>query len=135
MAEPIDRSLRAEEVDARELIVRGNPLSVGALLDHARRTAAVFTWRGSALYAVSAAVTGPGRSLDDLLASTNLRTRSTYASARVAAVTAAGFVVLPTFAAPHVSIVWPKYDEHTAETLLAVLGPVCENPFREGRSR
>ena len=135
MAEPMESSVRAENIATDDVVVRGNPLTIQGLLGHAQRTATIFTWRGEALLAVSAAVTGVGRSVDDLLASPNLRTRSTFASAPVATLVAAGFEVLPTFAAPHVSIVLPKYDDRVAELLLAALGPVQQNPHRERRFR
>lgn len=135
MPEPIEGALRGVPIGTGELVVRGNPLTVRGLLGHAQRTAKIFTWRGETLYAVSAAVTGPGRNVDDLLASPNLRTRSTYASAAVTALNTVGFEVLPTFTAPHVSIVLPKYDEQTAEALLIALGPVRQNPYCERRSR
>ena len=133
MAEPIEGSVRAAGIPPDEIVVRGNPLTIQGLLDHAERTAKIFTWRGEVLFAVSAAVTGAGRSLDDLLESSNLRTRSSFASASVSALTAVGFEVLPTFSAPHVSIVLPKYDDRVAELLLAALGAVQQNPHRERR--
>jgi len=39
-----------------------------------------------------------------------------------------GFAVLPTFAAPHVSIVLPAYDERSVIALVDILGPEHVNP-------
>ena len=46
----------------------------------------------------------------------------------VADLVAGGFVVLATFAAPHVSIVLPEYDVAHVRSLIAVLGPERTNP-------
>ena len=94
----------------------------------AGRTLAEFAWQGQPLAAVSAEVTGPGREADVLLAGPRLRTRRTYAATPVANLIETGFPVLPTFAAPHVSIVLPEYDEVHVRTLIEILGPELPNP-------
>jgi hypothetical protein len=125
---PIETHLRHDDTTAWTLVVRGRPLTVEGLLLAAGRTRAEFSWRGDALAAVSAEVTGPGRGTDELLAGPRLRTRRTYAEAPVTAVIAAGFAVLPTFSAPHVSIVLPDYDEACVQALIALFGPEQPNP-------
>jgi hypothetical protein len=47
----------------------------------------------------------------------------------VADLIAGGFPVLPTFAAPHVSIVLPEYDEVAVRSLLTMFGPELTNPY------
>lgn len=112
MLTPIEAHLRGDEAPSEwVLVIRGRPLTVDALLTAAARTLAEFNWKGELFAAVSAEVTGPRRSTDDLLAGPRLRTRRTYAAAPVANVIAGGFPVLATFATPHVSIVLPEYDE------------------------
>jgi hypothetical protein len=61
------------------------------------------------------------------------RHRSRYARAAISDLVAAGFDVLPAFAAPHYSVRLPSYDENSAQRLLDVLGEVKRNPFYVGR--
>ncbi|HTO01341.1 MAG TPA: hypothetical protein VL068_11760 [Microthrixaceae bacterium] len=118
-----------EDPNGWTLVVRGRPLSCEGLLLAASRTLAEFTWRDSPLAAISAEVTDSIVSTADLLSGSRLRTRRTHAAAPVADVVAAGFPVLATFSAPHVSIVLPKYDEESVYRLLDVLGPELPNPY------
>ena len=129
MATPIEDHLRDEDPAAWTLVIRGRPLTVEGLLLAAGRTVSEFTWQGAPVAAVSAEVTGPGRSTDEVLAGPRLRTRRTYASAPVSALIGSGFPVLPTFTSPHVSIVFPAYDETSARALVDILGPEHENPY------
>ena len=110
------------------LVIRGRPLSVEGLLTAAARTLAEFSWQGVPLAAVSAEVTGPDRSTDDVLAGPRLRTRRTYAATPVASLVDSGFAVLATFAPPHVSIVLPEYTEAHVRMLIEFLGPEQPNP-------
>lgn len=129
MLTPIESHLRVED-DPRDwiLVIRGRPLSVEGLLTSAARTLAEFSWQDEPLAAVSAEVTRPGRSTDDVLAGPRLRTRRTYAATPVADLVDGGFPVLATFAAPHVSIVVPVYDEAHVRALIEILGPEQPNP-------
>jgi hypothetical protein len=68
------------------------------------------------------------RSTDDVLAGPRLRTRRTYAATPVVDLLDGGFAVLPTFVAPHVSIVLPESDEAHVRTLIGILGPDQPNP-------
>lgn len=128
MPTPIEDHLRDEDPSDWILVIRGRPLTVDGLLTSAARTLDEFSWQGRPLAAVSAEVTGPGRTTDDVLAGPRLRTRRTYASAPVADLLAGGFSVLPTFTAPHVSIVLPEYDEADVHALVDLLGPEQANP-------
>lgn len=82
-----------------------------SLIGAAARTLVESSWRDHPLAAVSAEVTGPDRSIGEVLSSPRLRTRRTYAAVPVVDLIAGGFPVLATFAAPHVSIVLHEYDE------------------------
>jgi hypothetical protein len=126
---PIESHLRPND-DPRDwiLVIRGRPLSVEGLLTATARTRAEFSWKGEPFAAVSAEVTGPDRSTDDVLAGPRLRTRRTYAATPVIDLVEGGFPVLATFAAPHVSIVVPEYDENHVRELLGILGPEQPNP-------
>ena len=78
---------------------------------------------------MSAEITGPDRSTDDVLAGPRLRTRRTGAATSVANLVNGGFPVLATFAAPHVSIVLPDYTEAHVRALIEILGPEQPNPY------
>jgi hypothetical protein len=125
---PIEAHVRADDPASWTLVIRGRPLTVEGLLIAAGRTMAEFSWRGDPLAAVSAEVTGPDRSTDELLAGPRLRTRRTYAEAPVTSLVNAGFAVLATFSAPHVSIVLPNYDERCVRSLIELFGPEHQNP-------
>jgi len=61
--------------------------------------------------------------------------RSRYAIATVGSVDAAGFEILPTYAAPPFDIVLADATLAEAGRLLALFGPAEQNPFkRRGRS-
>ena len=111
------------------VVIRGRPLTIEGLLIAAGRTLAEFSWHGGPFVAVSAEVTGPGRSAADVLAGPRLRTRRTYAAAAVTALIDGGFPVLGTFGAPHVSIVLPEYSEAGVRGLIDILGPEQPNPY------
>lgn len=129
MATPIENHLRNGDPSEWTLVIRGRPLTVEGLLLAAGRTPGEFTWQGTPVAAVSAEVTGPNRNIDEALAGPRLRTRRTYAAAPVTALINSGFPVLPTFAAPHVSIVLPVYDEASVRVLVELLGPEHVNPY------
>lgn len=130
MLTPIESHLRPDD-DPSDwiLVIRGRPLTVEGLVIAAGRTLAEFSWRGEPCAAVSAEITGPGRSTDDVLAGPRLRTRRTYAATRVADVIGGGFPVLATFGAPHVSIVLPEYNHAHVRALIEILGPEQPNPY------
>jgi hypothetical protein len=83
--EPIEPHLRdapGHDPDA-DLVVRGWPLTIDGLFSNADATRSRFTFAGAPLAAISAEVTAPGWSLDEILAGPRLRTRSRYATATV----------------------------------------------------
>ncbi len=129
MLTPIENHLRDEDPSEWTLVIRGRPLTIEGLVLAAGRTFDEFSWQGKPVAAVSAEVTGPDRSTDDVLAGPRLRTRRTYASAPVADLIDGGFSVLATFTAPHVSIVLPEYDEAHVHALVDILGPELTNPY------
>ncbi len=132
--EPIEPHLRqAEVLDGASVVVRGWPLTVEGLLRNADATRNRFSWRGDPLVAVSAEMTGAGWDLHQILAGPRLRTRSRYAAAPAMALVTAGFELLPTFGAPHFSVVLGAYDDVSAEHLLDALGEAQRNPYYVGR--
>jgi hypothetical protein len=127
--EPIEPHLRASpnlDLDA-DLVVRGWPLTVDGLLSNADATRARFSFDGLPLAAISAEVTVPGWPLDEILAGPRLRTRSRFATASVGLLVDDGFGLLPSFTAPHFSVVLDPYTAERAQRLLDLLGEVRAN--------
>jgi len=132
---PIEHHLRTErfERSAFGLVVRGWPLTIEGLLRNADACRSRYSWRGKPLVAVSAELAADRWAVGAVLVDPRLVNRSRYAAAPVRSVLRRGFTVLPTFGAPHVSIVLPNYDERSAAGLLDVLGDVRRNPFYDVR--
>jgi hypothetical protein len=131
LLEPIENHLRASELldPAGQVVIRGWPLTVAGLCANAEATSSRYSYRGSPLVAASSELTMVGWDPRRILSSRRLRTRRSYASAPAARILEAGFGLLPTFDAPHHSIVWPSYNETEAERLLEALGEVLDNPY------
>lgn len=135
--EPIEGYLRdGEQLDpAAHLVIRGWPLTVEGLLRNADATRRRYSWAGEPFVAVSAEVTIGGWDVDRILSGSRLRTRRSYAVAVVGDVLGAGFGLLPTFSAPHYSVVLGSYTVEQAERLIAVLGEVRPNPHHVRREQ
>jgi hypothetical protein len=133
--EPIEPHLRdAPNLDpVAHLVVRGWPLTVEGLRQNAGATSERFSFDGGPLAAISSEITVPGWLLDKILAGPRLRTRSRYATSPVGLVVAAGFVLLPSFSAPHFSVVLDPYTSERAQRLLDLLGEVRTNPHHVRR--
>lgn len=133
--EPIESHLRIGDVldPNSALVIRGWPLTVEGLLRNADATRRRYSLRGGPLVAISAEVTLEGWDVDDILSGPRLRTRRSYASAAVDDVVEAGFDLLPTFSAPHYSVVLVNYTEDQAQSLISVLGEVVANPYHVRR--
>lgn len=78
--------------------------------------------------AVSGEVTLGSWTAEMILSGARMRTRLRYAEATVEALVKAGFEMLPTFAAPHYSVILPAYTEEVARRLVDVFGPVRIKP-------
>jgi hypothetical protein len=132
---PIEEHLRDREDLGGAQLVRGWPLTVEGLLRNADATRRRYSRAGEPLVAISAEATVGDWSLDAILAGARLRTRLRYAVVDAESLLEAGFELLPTFAAPHVSVVLPSYTEDVAERLLDVFGEVRINPHHVRRER
>ena len=134
---PIEAHLRTGELlDAdAQLVIRGWPLTVDGLLRNADATRHRYSFAGEPFVAISAEVTIAGWDVDSILAGPRLRTRRSYAVVVVGRVLDAGFDLLPTFSAPHYSVVLRSYTEDEAERLVAVFGAVRVNPHYVRRER
>lgn len=130
---PIEDELRdgAPPPDAI-VVVRGGPLTVQKLVEHARREQAIYSYRGAPLASVSVDATINGWTVDSILRE-RLWSRSSYASTTVERLRAGGFELLATFDAPHFDVVLPDASDEAATTLLALFGPSEHNPYRRRR--
>lgn len=66
----------------------------------------------------------------DRVLSEHLVTRTTYATTTVGQVIGAGFVLLPTFAAPHYDVVLEDATVDEVAKLMSVLSEPIRNPYR-----
>jgi hypothetical protein len=127
---PIEPHIRQEDPPADGvLVIRGGPLTVDKLLEHAVRQQRGYSYRGEPMTSVSVAATVAGWTVERIL-NERLWSRSTYATATVRAVRDAGYDLLPTHRAPHYDILLPSATLEAAGTLLSVFGTGRSNPFR-----
>lgn len=133
--EPIEPLLRdPEHLDPEaHLIVRGWPLTVDGLLRNADATRSRFSLRGQPLCAISAEATVTGWTLELILGGPRLRTRSRYAAVSAGVLTDAEFGLLPTFVAPHYSVLLDPYTPERVAHLLHLLGEAKVNPHHVRR--
>jgi hypothetical protein len=131
--EPIEAHLREEEAPAAAvLVIRGGPLTVEKLVEHAARQAREFSYGGVPMCSVSVDVTVGGWTLDAILRD-RLWSRSSYAACSVGVLSGAGYVLLATHRVPHYDVVLADAETETAATLLAVFGAAEVNPFKRRR--
>jgi len=95
---------------------------------NAEATRSRFSRAGRPFAAISAEVTVEGWTVDSILAGPRLRTRSRYAAVSAGVLVDADFEMLPTFAAPHYSIVLEPYTSERFDELLQLLGEIHDNP-------
>ena len=131
--EPIEVHLRGEEPPAGAvLVIRGGPLSVEKLVEHAVRQAREFSYAGHPMFSVSVDATVDPWTLEAILRD-RLWSRSTYAACPAAALRDAGYVVLATHGSPHYDLILADGEPGTAASLLAVFGAAEVNPFKRRR--
>jgi hypothetical protein len=128
--EPIENHIRTEPPPPGDvLVVRGGPLTVEKLLEHARRQQRAYSYQGLPMASVSVDVTAAPWTLATILEE-RLWSRSTYAACSIGFVREAGYELLATHAAPHFDILLPAATEVEAQRLLAVFGEGHHNPCR-----
>ena len=127
--------LRGDDPDEWELVIRGRQFDPARLLADALDMVELYTWKDEPVAAVSASVVHRGQTIDELLSERRLRTRRDVVVAPVAAVVAAGFPVLATFDAPHVSIVLIEPTLAEATRLRELFGDPIANPHYDGRRK
>lgn len=131
----LSATLRRDEIVSGDVVVvRGGLDTSAKILGHAEDLARRFTWRGAPAVGVSAFGSRIA-AINDVL-SDKLVSYPKYRLAQVGALREAGFEVLPTFVAPHVTIVLPDLDDKTLDRLLDTFGPVRDNlEYRRRRNR
>ncbi len=132
--DPIEAHVRPGELpDDAVLLLRGGPVTVAKLVEHAARQQREFSLRGAPMASISVDGTVAGWT-EELILRERMWSRSQFATATVAAVRAAGFEVLPTHRAPHFDIVLADASPAEAAKLIQVFGDAEDNLFkRRGR--
>lgn len=87
-----------------------------------------FTFRGVPFTAISSEVTVDAWTIDSILAGSRLRTRRHYAAVTTGVLLGAGFELVPTFAAPHYSVLLHPYTYEKIEELVHLFGEIHVNP-------
>lgn len=129
--EPIEGHLRAHDVgDDTLLLIRGGPLTVEKLVEHARRQAREFSLRGAPMASISVDGLVAGWTVE-LVLRERMWSRSQFATATAGVVRGAGFEVLPTHNAPHFDIVLAEASDAEAARLLEIFGSPEDNPFKK----
>lgn len=130
--EAIESFVRSGEVAPADthLLLRGSPLTVAKFAEHAARTARAYTYRGHACMGISVELATSPEETTRLLQGRRLSTRRRVARIRVSAARALGFVLLPTFAAPHYTVILDLSPSATVEALAGLAAQdVIENPY------
>lgn len=131
--EPIEAHLRDEEPPAGAvLVIRGGPLNVERLVEHAVRQAREFSHAGRPMHSVSVDATVGAWTLEAILRD-RLWSRSTYAACPAATLRDAGYGLLATHGSPHYDVILADAEPGTAATLLAAFGAAEVNPFKRRR--
>lgn len=130
-AKPIERHIRHDEkLVGSSLLLRGSPLTIDQIEHDAARTARAFTFAGTPCRGIIAELAADGDDVDHLLREGRVRTRAFVARIRVSDALAGGFLVLPTFSAPHQTIEAERASEASLGRLLELaLQDVVQNPY------
>lgn len=131
--QPIEAYIRDEDPpNDTILVVRGGPLTVEKIVEHAARQAIEYSFRDEPMISMSADLTVGGWTLEAILRE-RIWSRSRYATVTAGVLRAAGYLLLPTFATPHYDVVLPEATEMAARALLAHFGVVLDNPYKRRR--
>lgn len=128
---PIEAHIRDQlPVPRCSLLLRGSPLTREQLTIDADRTARRFNYAGEPCRGISVELAADDTEVDRLLREGRVRSRERIARIPLADVTQGGFIVLPTFGAPHHTVVVGRDRAATLDRLLELaLRDVIENPY------
>lgn len=131
--EELRRRVR-EEMPPRNaaVVLRGGPDTVSLLRSHARRLNRLYTLDGAPVFGVSAFVASGdiGPTSERTILSKKLHSYPTIYRTGVGDLLDAGFQVLPTFAAPHYTLLIPNLG--AVIELAAAFGDLVQNRYYAG---
>ena len=115
------------------VVIRGGPDTLSLLQSHARRLSRLYVLDGADVFGISVFVArdeiGPGSERSIL--SSKLRNYAAVYRTTVSTLNDSGFVLLPTFIAPHYTVLMSSLD--AADDLAIAFGNLVVNPYAEGR--
>lgn len=126
--------VRAEHPPADAFVViRGGPDTPSLLRSHARRVNRLFVLDGAEVFGISVFVASSdiGVASERQILRGKLGTYESIYRTTVGELIAAGFGLLPTFQAPHFTVLLPGLD--AVDELAVALGPLLTNPYAGGR--
>ncbi len=114
------------------VVIRGGPDTLSLLQSHARRLNRLYVLDGANVFGISVFVARDeiGPASERSILSSKLRNYPTVYRSTVSTLTDAGFELLPTFIAPHYTVLLPSLD--AADDLAAAFGNLVVNPYAEG---
>lgn len=130
--EPIEQHLRDAEWEpaGSHLLLRGSPLTVEKFVEHAARTARAYTYGYLPCLGISVELSRGADDTARLLQGRRLSSRRRVARIRVEDAVNRGFLLLPTFSAPHYTVVTDRSPTATIEVLAALAArDVIDNPY------
>lgn len=136
MPDPIEQYLRSGELppDDVNLLLRGSPLELSKLTEQAHDFASRFTYQGGSHPGLSVALAADEIDADTQMAARRLSTRPFVGVAPVGQVRHCGFVLLPTFEAPHYTVLALLTTSATLETFLELVSAdTRRNPYTRRR--
>ena len=134
--EPIEQYLRDPEPEpaGTHLLLRGSPVSLDKFAEHATRTARAYTYGDVPCLGISAELSRDADDTARLLQGRRLTTRRRVARIQVQDAVERGFLLLPTFSAPHYTVVIGRSPTATIDALAALAArDVIDNPYYQSR--
>jgi hypothetical protein len=111
------------------VVLRGGPDTPSLLRSHARRVNRLFVLDGAEVFGISVfvAVCDQRHTSEPQILGGKLGTYETIYRTTVGALLASGYGLLPTFQAPHCTVLIPGLD--SVDDLASALGPLLANPY------
>jgi hypothetical protein len=115
------------------VVIRGGPDTLSLLQSHARRLNRLYVLDGAEVFGISVFVARDeiGPTSESTILSSKVRNYAEVYRTNVSTLKDAGFVLLPTFSAPHFTVLMSSLE--AADDLAAAFGNLVVNPYAEGR--
>jgi hypothetical protein len=115
------------------VVIRGGPDTLSLLQSHARRLNRLYVLDGAEVFGISVFVARDeiGPASERSILSSKLRNYPAVYRTSVSTLRDAGFELLPTFIAPHYTVLMSSLE--SANDLAAAFGNLVGNPYAEGR--